>query len=509
LVSPGSVARLLKTSGEAWDRKDFQQCIDLLERASRLDPANAQVLLRLGRAYGLRYDYAAAERCFEKAIRVAPSKTEAMVTAARTSAEFANLRMAEGYFDQALKQNDASPEVFAELAELYEHFARMEEARALVDRALQLDAKCAPALLVRARLERQAGRLEDAERTLQSFPSTAEREARIGGCYELGMVLDRLGRYDEAMAAFLEAKALLRPDAAPFLAHLESTRPRMRERQAGFTAEVFQRWRDFGSQLQPARRLALLCGHPRSGTTLLEQVLDSHPDIVSAEETQIFTNDALGSISPSVPAGSSMLEILESAQTSALEQSRSNYFRLMDSFLGKPVGDRLLIDKNPPSTLFIPAYIRIFPETKMLVALRDPRDVVLSCFMQTYVPITLGSAPYVSLDAAIDGYTFMLGGWMKFAPLMKNPWLEVKYEDIVQDLESVSRRVLDFLGVAWDARVLAFHEHARQKQVRSPSHADVTKPVFKRAVGRWRNYQKYFEPHLDKLEPFVKAFGYE
>src|ERR1039457_3732458 len=82
LVSPGSIARMLNAAGEAWDRKEFQQSIEILERASRLDPANAQVLLRLGRAYGLRYDYAGAERCFEKAIRVALKKTEAMATAA-------------------------------------------------------------------------------------------------------------------------------------------------------------------------------------------------------------------------------------------------------------------------------------------------------------------------------------------------------------------------------------------------------------------------------------------
>jgi len=73
----------------------------------------------------------------------------------------------------------------------------------------------------------------------------------------------------------------------------------------------------------------------------------------------------------------------------------------------------------------------------------------------------------------------------------------------------VARRTLDFLGVAWDERVLRFDEHARQKLVRSPTYADVTKPVFKTAVGRWRHYQKYLEPHLAKLEPFVKAFGYE
>jgi len=94
------------------------------------------------------------------------------------------------------------------------------------------------------------------------------------------------------------------------------------------------------------------------------------------------------------------------------------------------------------------------------------------------------------------------------APLMKNPYLEVRYEDMVDNLESVSRRVLEFLGVAWDDKVLRFDEHARQKAVRSPTYADVTKPVFKTAVGRWRNYQKYLEPYLQTLAPFAENFGY-
>jgi len=93
--------------------------------------------------------------------------------------------------------------------------------------------------------------------------------------------------------------------------------------------------------------------------------------------------------------------------------------------------------------------------------------------------------------------------------MIKDHYLEVRYEDMVEDLESVARRTLDFLGAQWDARVLGFDEHARQKIVRSPTYADVTKPVYKRAIGRWRNYQKYLEPHLSKLESFARAFGYE
>ena len=116
---------------------------------------------------------------------------------------------------------------------------------------------------------------------------------------------------------------------------------------------------------------------------------------------------------------------------------------------------------------------------------------------------------FLNLEGTVENYTRTMGIWRTLKPLIKNPCLEVRYEDMVDDLESVARRTLDFLGVPWDPRVLAFYEHARKKAVHSPTYADVTQPVYKRAVGRWRNYQKYLEPHLEKLEPFIKAFGYE
>jgi len=86
--------------------------------------------------------------------------------------------------------------------------------------------------------------------------------------------------------------------------------------------------------------------------------------------------------------------------------------------------------------------------------------------------------------------------------------LEIRYEDMVENLESVARRTVEFLGVPWDDQVLAFDEHAREKRVRSPTYADVTQKVFTRARGRWRNYQRFLEPHIPKLEPFLKAFQY-
>src|SRR5271154_4788872 len=251
LVSKGSIARTFQSAGEAWKRKDFQQSIELLEHASRLDPANASILLQLGRMYGLRYDYTAAERCFEKAVCIALKKTQALWAAGMQSRDFRKLDLTERYLRLAAEQKDATPDMLIHLAEFYERLRRMDDANQLVGRALQANGTCPSALLARARLDRQAGRLEEAEKMLRSFPANCERTLCIRAWYELGAILDRQGRYDEAMSAFLAAKALLRPDAAPFATALQTIRARLKVMEADISAEMLQRWFDFGRTLQP------------------------------------------------------------------------------------------------------------------------------------------------------------------------------------------------------------------------------------------------------------------
>jgi tetratricopeptide (TPR) repeat protein len=509
LVSKGSLSRMFQAATESWQRRDFQQSIEILERASRLDPGNFGILLDLGNFYGNRFDYPAAGRCFEKAVRLAPQKTETLVIAGQLSRDFGNHAMAEGYFRRAMESKADSPEILVKLAEIYERLRRLAEAVELADRALRLDGTHASALLLRAKLYRQAGHSSEAEKLLRSFLlSKAEPAVYAQGWYELGGVLDREGRYDEAMAAFLEAKTLLSPNAGPHLAELKIVRQRIQIMRENLNVKTLKRWLDSVPSLSPPRRLALLCGHPRSGTTLLEQVVDSHPDIVSLEETAIFHDDAYMPLARTQPDETPMLPVLEAASTEALRQSRTNYFRSAELFLGQPIGDLLLIDKNPSLTFLIPLLLRIFPEIKLLVALRDPRDVILSCFMQD-MPLNQGSSPYLSLEGTVEDYSAMMILWQTLKPMLEGRYLEVRYEDMVADLEPVARRTLDFLGVSWDARVLGFDEHARQKVVRSPTYADVTQPVYKRAVGRWRHYHKYLEPYLEKLDPFTKAFGYD
>jgi tetratricopeptide (TPR) repeat protein len=509
LVSQGSLSRMFQEAAEAWRRQDYQQTIETLERAAKLDPGNAGIHLDLGRAYGLRYVFAEAERCLDTAARVATRKAETLTEAGRRCKEFGSDDLAMRYFERAAAENGAAPEVFVALAEISERHARLEVATQFVERALQLDASHPSARLVRARLDRLSGRLTEAEGRVRALVNSGKGDPwlRARGWYELGEILDRQARYDEAMEALLEAKAIVRPATINHAATLRRIQARVREMEETITSTALDRWANAAESLQPLKRFAILCGHPRSGTTLLEQVLDSHPGVVTAEETHILHDEAYLPLSHGFSADASVLEVLESAPVSRLRKSRDNYFRFTELFLGKTLGDKMLVDKNPALNVLIPAAVRLFPEAKFLIALRDPRDVCLSCFMQPLSPNPVSSA-YLSLESTVTQYLSVMGFWRTLLPRLRNPFLEVRYEELVNDLNGTSRRTLEFLGVAWDERVLRFDEHARGKLLRSPSYAEVSKPITKRAIGRWQNYRRHFEPYLARLEPIMKDLGY-
>jgi tetratricopeptide (TPR) repeat protein len=502
--------QMIKNSEAAWNRRHYQQAMEILEHASRLAPNEPLLWLYLGRCHGSRYDYVAAERCFEKAVRVEGWKTESFLKAGRYCLSFRGYEMAARFFERALKQDGNAIEILVELARIYLRHGRLDDATGLLNRASQSSRDFTPMLLVRARLHRLAGQLEEAEKTLRSFVTKPEPNGwmQAEGWYELGSTLDRQGRYDEALKAFLEAKSAKLPATAQPAIDWKTVEADSKQIAESMSADVLRRWHEPGGA-PPQRRLALLCGHPRSGTTLLEQVLDSHPGIVSAEETHIFYDEAFVPLLRGQASGSiSLFSILESASPERLRQCRQDYFHYSECFIGEPVGECLLIDKNPSLTSFIPAFARVFPEAKFLVALRDPRDVCLSCFMQPLFPTGPMSSTYPNLEAAAAQYASVMGLWQTIKPRMPCPFLEIRYEDVTDNLEPVARRTLEFLGVPWDERVLTFQQHTH-KLVRSPTYGDVKKPISKGAIGRWRNYQKYFEPYLKKLEPFVKAFGYE
>jgi hypothetical protein len=203
-----------------------------------------------------------------------------------------------------------------------------------------------------------------------------------------------------------------------------------------------------------------------------------------------------------------LLDVLNERSPAEIESARGRYFRAMEYLLGEPIGNRMHLDKNPAYNLTIPLMLRVFPETRLIIALRDPRDVVLSCYLR-YLPLNAVSVRFLDVRRTAERYALDMRAWLKFRELVDVPWCEIRYEDTVADTEGQARKALATLAMAWDDQVLGYRQRLTDtKRVTSPSYEAVAQPIYTRAVGRWKNYEKHLEPALDTLEPFVREFGY-
>jgi hypothetical protein len=199
--------------------------------------------------------------------------------------------------------------------------------------------------------------------------------------------------------------------------------------------------------------------------------------------------------------------LLNETSREQIEAARLAYFEAVQSMLGEAIGSRLHIDKNPAMNLMIPPMRRVFPELKLIVALRDPRDVIVSCYLR-YLPINPVSVCFLTLERTVDRYRLDMGAWLKMRDMIDS-WIEVRYEQIVADLRKEAVRLFETLELPWDESVMAYRERARRKPVLSPTYEEVARPIFTSSVGRWQNYERHLAPEITKLMPLVKALGYE
>jgi hypothetical protein len=322
--------------------------------------------------------------------------------------------------------------------------------------------------------------------------------------------LDELGQYAEAMEWLLKAKALTRQhnNVAALEQTYDKAARRRRSLQSQLTPELIRRWRSTSPDQGETKKIALLGGHPRSGTTLLEQILAAHPSIRAFDESDAFVveiGDRLFAADPFPPLTATALDGLSSAKQKELT---GRYFKSLFREVEGDLSAEVLIDKNPTPTASLPLWVRMFPNSKVIIALRDPRDVVISCFFQN-LALTPMNVNFLSLDRAARQYADFMDVWLRMRELAGFEWIETRYEDIVSNAETEGRRVTEFLGLTWNPAQARHREAVAGRFVVSPTYSEVAKPIHNRAVGRWKNYAAALEPFQSVLSKYLRAFGYE
>ena len=416
-------------------------------------------------------------------------------------------RMAESreLYEQATA---AGPEVLQTLL----GWARMEEADRNFDRAAELldrAERLAPGnpsiLLSRAIV---FGRVRSYEKALDLLDAIAaqNRDDRLGPneMLEKGRLLDRMGRYEEAFAAFAEGKRLCREVSG--LAYLEDQARQLVERSHGFFTETRLRILPRAQPRNDLPQPIFILGFPRSGTTLVEQTLSAHPQIAAGDELP-FVNEITVSmpriLNSPLTYPEALAELWMGDRCDALDELRDYYLQRVFQLGILEPGASWFTDKMPLNETHLGLIALMFPRAPLIHVLRHPLDVVLSVFSNH---LTHGFYCAYALETAARHYLRTMELVQHYRSEMTLHYLPVRYEDIVDDQEESVRRMLDFIGAPFHPSCLQFHENRRY--ARTASYAQVTERLYDSSRYRYRHYLKELEPVIPILEPMIRRLGY-
>jgi tetratricopeptide (TPR) repeat protein len=501
-------SKRLAAAQSLWNEGREADALDLFREAIRQEPNNARCYVLAARAFAEKFYFERMEQTFEQLVRRAPRHPGVHHYIGET---FGLLKLPEraiASFERAAKLPGGGPPTWMELASLFERAHRLDEAEELIERTVGSGFDLPSVALVRGRIQRRQKRLSEAEATFRGLvEKTPASEWACQAWAEIALMCDAQGDYAGAVDAIESCKQLQRAHEKPYWDASVKLHARLMELNGSLDREILGRWRDATVDL-PVRRTALLTSFPRSGTTLLEQLLDSHTDLVSSEERDFIGREVVHAATAG-RGKTTILEALNEFSIRDIESLRTRYFAAMEYLLGEPIGERTHLDKNPAYNVVIPLVLRVFPETRLVIALRDPRDVVLSCYLR-YLPLNAVSVQFLDVERTAQRYAQDMTAWLKLREILDGTWCEVRYEDTVSDAGHQARRALDMLGLPWQEEVLNYRDRLHgKKHVTSPTYEAVAQPIHTRAIGRWKNYERLLAPTFETLGPFIREFGYD
>ena len=474
-------------------------------------PAIAELWFELGNAAAGELDFAQANEAYRRALTLAPRNASLLGMIGQQYQGLRQLDDARACYERAVAADPDQVDARINLAVWFEKERRLQEAWECVEACRAQHPQDDQARYFRAFLLHRQKQDAQAETELRDLIKDGPQYpyVKYAARHLLGVVLDQLGQYDEAMRWLVEAKAQVRTITDTTLleqGYDEGDRQR-RELLAGLTPEMIRRWRQEAPASNERYQIAFLGGHPRSGTTLLEQILDANPDVLAFDEPVAFSQEITRHTNLSPAPGTSALTLLDTLPAARRVEMRHRYVKsLLREVPDEPTA-RVLLDKNPSPTMSLNVWLRVFPELKVIIALRDPRDVVISCFFLN-IMLNATNANFLSLERTAKHYADLMDVWLRMRELGGFDWIETRYEDVVVNMAEEGRKATEFLGLTWHPDQGRYHETARRKVLFAPTYHDVTQPVYQRAVGRWERYAKALAPVQEKLAPYCRAFGY-
>lgn len=492
-------------------KKDFLARI-LLDELLLAEPQNPDFRAHSAEVHFALKNYSAMEKEYRELIANARRPVPLRLNLADHLRDIGRLDEARAEFEAVLAIAPGDPEAVAGIAQIEETRNRLAESERWIETGLAGHPQDALLRLGMARLRRRQGRHPEALEWLDGTATenlSAENASLIAR--ERGMILDKQKRWNDAFDAFTQANALQREDLEN---RVGGTFYDKNQHSATITTlkEFFtpERVSTLISFAPPAPRPApvFIVGFPRSGTTLLEQMLGTHPNIHAGDEIQgiplLKGHAAMQLTGGWKPYPDCLGDVTNPGNGDLLEKLRNYYLRISEEQGATAADKPRFTDKMPLNEESLGLIRLILPESPIIHVVRHPLDVILSCYFNQ---LSHGDNCSLTLDTLAfhyQGIWELVEHYLAAIPDLR--YTRVRYEDLLADPEREMRRVFEFLGEAWEPRCLEFHK--AERVARTASYAQVNQPLYRTSQERWRAYRKHLEPIIPELRALIDKLGY-
>ena len=493
----------------AWRREeagDYSGAHALLKQALALAPGDVMVLGAIGAVLRKENRLQEALAVLDRVVAAEPRHSAAWLERGFTLEALRSEPEAMDSYSRALALDPNLAPALGKLADIAAKRGDRDSARSQAERALAIDPVNPAATFAMASIEIEAREGPQAAARLETLLKSALKpDDRTRALTLLGDALDRQDRCSEAFDAWDRAQSNFRDAYSAVLA----PRPGRPSHRAFIEAIAAQVERSPPLAKLPAAEPAagaaavhlFLLGYPRSGTTLVENILASAAAVVALEE-----RDTLGDTDEVLVRNDGTMPDLDSLDPALIADLRARYWARVRAMAGD-VSGRVFVDMNPFNGIKLPIIARLFPDARILIMRRDPRDVVLSCYRINFTP-SPASFAFSDLEEAARHYDALMTLTELCRERLPLAFHEVWYHRLVTDFEPTVRAMAEFAGLDWTDDFHAFDKTAQSRGVHTASATQVRRGLYD-GGGGWRRYQSRLAPALPILEPWVRRFGFE
>ena len=507
---------------------------EYLKKALKRNPNSPIALNNLGNVMTKKNNHKDAELCYRKAINIKPDFSLAYNNLASILSIKGNIIEAEKFTEKAIRHNQNFVLAYVNLGSIKIDLDKLSEAEELFLTAIKIDENYNYAYTNLFRLYEKTNNLKKLKNKIETLKENKNLineilmfKARI--CFREKNYISAKKLIDKvsnkwikntdhntnilfwSFKAFIEEKVKNFDEAFKCF-----EKSQLNLKYENFNPQIFKEYiqtyrrnldkKDFvvknNSLKQNQFSPVFLIGFPRSGTTLLDTILRSHPEIDVIEEKPLM--NSVERIIKSKFKYS--LDELNKLNSKDLEILRNHYLEILENNCDNKSA-KILIDKFPFQTVCLPLINLLFPNSKIIFTHRNPYDTVLSCFQQAFEPNNAMSN-FRSIESTAKIYDLTMSIWLEYKEELKINHITSKYEDLIEDFDKQILRILDFLNVSWDENIKNYRNTAHKRgKINTPSSSQVVQPLYKSSIEKWKNYEKYFKnsnQYLDKWRGYFK-----